>query len=662
VNQNRAASVERHGGRIDYQKDCMEDQERKPATSLREYLESAREAGGIFHWIWREVTTPQSRRKLYRMFGGLAVVIILQTIQPAAVALIFNGLTKRNGRMIGWGLGIFFGCLLLQKAMDRYQESAREWVLGLHWGRLDDRITELFFEKSIGQHIHQGTTLSVSNIDKGRWRLLQLQGMLLFEGVPSIMQLVVAYLSLWFLSWIAGVVMGVVIFTYLCWSLFLNFRVNLVCTPIDKEFRALNRRRVERWERVERVKVSGKEDEETREMSGMFGDVIAKDRNFWLWFIKQAHIRGLVNATGLIAIMAWGAWLVWIGKWQIGLLYPLFAWSARVSENIWRVGAIEHQINWNLPSVKYMIEALRIPPAITDSTQAVALDHTVPHKIDFSDVSHTYPADVKKAADAPPALIKVNFTIEPGEKVALLGSSGAGKTTVMRKLLRFDDPTSGCVLIDGIDLRTIRQAAWRRGIGYIPQQSQVFDGAIRYNLTYRLSTEERAKITDAELWKLMQLLQIDFKDRLTQGLDTIVGKNGIKLSGGQAQRLMIGAAVIRRPWLLVVDEATSSLDSVTEHEVQAGLATVLSGSSTSALIVAHRLSTVRHLCTKFVVLKAANEVQPGESQVEAIASSFKDLYRDSPTFRRLADYQGVAVATQRSHQTTGAATEPPVAV
>ncbi len=629
---------------------------------MREYLESAREAGGIFRWIWREVTTPQSRRKLYRMFGGLAVVIILQTIQPAAVAFIFNGLTKRDSRLVYWGLGVFFGCLMLQKLMDRYQESAREWVLGLHWGRLDDRITELFFEKSIGQHIHEGTTLSVSNIDKGRWRLLQLQGMLLFEGIPSIVQLIAAYVGLCFLSWFAGLIMGLVIAIYLVWSLYLNFRVNQVCTPIEKEFRALNRRRVERWERVERVKISGKEDEETREMSGMFDNVIAKDRRFWLWFIQQAHIRGLSNTAGLVTIMGWGIWLVWSGQWQIGFLYPLFAWSTRVSENIWRIGAIEHQINWNLPSVKYMIEALRIPPAITDAKEAVVLDHNVPHKIEFADVSHTYPADVKKLADAPPALLKVSFTIEPGEKVALLGASGAGKTTVMRKLLRFDDPTSGGVLVDGIDLRTIRQASWRKGIGYIPQLSQVFDGSIRYNLTYRLTTEERARITDAELWKLMQLLQIDFKDRLTQGLDTIVGKNGIKLSGGQAQRLMIGAAVIRRPWLLVIDEATSSLDSVTEHEVQAGLATVLSGSATSALIVAHRLSTVRHLCTKFVVLKAANEVQSGESQVEATASSFEDLYRESPTFRRLADYQGVAVETAHTRQTTGAATEPSVAV
>jgi ATP-binding cassette subfamily B protein len=640
----------------------MEEQEVKPVASLREYLDNAREASGIFRWIWREVTTPQSRRKLYRMFGGLMVVVLLQTIQPQAVSYIFNGLAGRNGKMIYWGLGVFLACMVLQKLMDRYQESAREWVLGLHWGRLDDRITQLFFEKSVGQHIHEGTTLAVSNIDKGRWRLLDMQGMLLFEGIPAVLQLVVVYVFLCFLNWLAGLVMGLVIVLYVVWSMYLNFRVNQVCTPLDKEFRALNRRRVERWERVERVKVSGKEDEETREMSGIFDDVITRDRRFWLWFITQANTRGLINGTALVAIMGWGAWLVWSGKWQIGLLYPLYAWTARVSDNIWRIGAIEHRINWNLPSVKSMIEALRIPPAITDSTQAVVLDHTAPHRIEFAEVSHTYPADVKKTAEAPPALIRVNFTIEPGEKVALLGASGAGKTTVMRKLLRFDDPTSGRVLIDGIDLRSIRQASWRRGIGYIPQQAQVFDGAIRYNLTYRLNAEERARITDAELWKLMQLLQIDFKDRLTQGLDTIVGKNGIKLSGGQAQRLMIGAAVIKRPWLLVVDEATSSLDSATEHEVQAGLATVLSGSATSALIVAHRLSTVRHLCTKFVVLKAANEVEGKESQVEAIAGTFQDLYRESPTFRRLADYQGVAVETARAPHTTGAATEPSIAV
>jgi ABC-type multidrug transport system fused ATPase/permease subunit len=244
----------------------------------------------------------------------------------------------------------------------------------------------------------------------------------------------------------------------------------------------------------------------------------------------------------------------------------------------------------------------------------------------------------------PPAIVKINFSIGIGEKVALLGSSGAGKTTVMRKLLRFDDPTAGSILVDGIDLRQISQQSWRKGIGYIPQQAQVFDGSIRYNLTYSLTEKEKAAITDDDLWKLMKLLQIDFEERLTDGINTIVGKNGIKLSGGQAQRLMIGAAVVKKPWLLVVDEATSSLDSTTERKVQEGLASVLSETTTSALIVAHRLSTVRHLCTKFIVLKPVSEVTNGDSQVEAVASSFEELYAISPTFRRLANDQGITVA------------------
>ena len=296
-----------------------------------------------------------------------------------------------------------------------------------------------------------------------------------------------------------------------------------------------------------------------------------------------------------------------------------------------------------MPAVKSMIEALSIPPAIIDRPNAVVIDHTVAHDIVFADITHTYPAETKRTEDMPAALTKVSFQVCKGESVALLGSSGSGKTTVMRKLLRFDDPSSGSILIDGIDLKDIVQRSWRRGIGYIPQQSQVFDGTIRYNLTYGLTAEERARVSDDDLWKLMKLLKIDFGERLTDGLNTIVGKNGIKISGGQAQRLMIGAAVMRRPWLLVVDEATSSLDSTTEKQVQEGLEQVLSGTATSALIVAHRLSTVRHLCDKFVVLKAAHEVHNGDSQVEAVASSFEELYKISPTFRRLADDQGIGI-------------------
>jgi ABC-type multidrug transport system fused ATPase/permease subunit len=140
----------------------------------------------------------------------------------------------------------------------------------------------------------------------------------------------------------------------------------------------------------------------------------------------------------------------------------------------------------------------------------------------------------------------------------------------------------------------------------------------------------------------MRLLQIDFGKRLTHGLDTLVGKDGMKLSGGQAQRLMIGAAVIKDPIFMVIDEATSSLDSQTEKLVQEGLETILDG-PIGALIIAHRLSSVRSLCTRFLVLRPLEDVPEGGSQIEADASSFEELYACSPTFRQLADAQHLKI-------------------
>jgi ABC-type multidrug transport system fused ATPase/permease subunit len=203
------------------------------------------------------------------------------------------------------------------------------------------------------------------------------------------------------------------------------------------------------------------------------------------------------------------------------------------------------------------------------------------------------------------------------------------------------DPTTGSILIDGNDLRDIRLASWLNMIAYVPQQAQVFDGTIRDNLLYRF-TDEPARVPDEELWEIMRKLKIDFGDRLTDGLDTRVGRHGIELSGGEQQRLMIGAAAMRKPVFMVVDEATASLDATTEKAVQKGLEEVL-GEDMGALIITHRLSTVRRLCTKFFVLRDSEGLAAGESQLEACASSFEELYEVSPTFRTLADDQGVVI-------------------
>ncbi len=616
------------------------EEEHKKLT-FTEYLHSSKESIGVFKWLLSRVTTEESKKYTRKVLTCLFFSTIVMSVQPSFVSYVFNGLDHKSSTLVIFGLIAFLLSLFAQKTIQRFYDRARECVLGIHLGEIDDMLTKVFFQKSLGQHAQLSNILSPATIDKGKWKALDLLRVMMFDGLSTMLQLSFSITCLFFLNWMAGLIMTAVLCCYIVGSLYLNREVANITTPLDKRFRALNRRRFERWANVERVIVSNRAHREVNEMSAIFGPLITDDRRFWHWFIDVALIRSGLNITGLFSVMAIGAWMVWKGELTLGLLYPLYSWANRVSENVWRLGDIEHLINSYLPPVKSMIAAMSIEPDIVDAPDAIDIDPTVPHKIEFREISHAYPAEAGGASEVPHAVRSVSFTIEPGKKVSLLGPSGAGKSTIMKLLLRFFDPKSGVILIDDIPLKNISQHSWRKGVGYIAQQPQVLDGTIRDNLVYGLTDEERINVSDEELWTIMRLLKIDFGERLVQGLDTVVGKNGVKLSGGQAQRLMIGAAVVKKPWLLIVDEATSSLDSSTEKEVQMGLDTLLADSKMSALIVAHRLSTVRDTCDTHVVLKTVTAVTEGETQVDAIADTFEELAERSAIFSQLVNDQGM---------------------
>ncbi len=351
-----------------------------------------------------------------------------------------------------------------------------------------------------------------------------------------------------------------------------------------------------------------------------------------------------MDYTLLLAVMGYGVYKALYCGMPIGLLYPLYIWTSQLADNLWRVGSLENQVNFVAPSILAMKEALTMPVGlrIKQDPKKLGLDPSC--RIEFENVCHVYSGqkdgECAQAAEETgkdvPVLEEISFTIEPGEKVALIGSSGAGKTTIMRLLLRYMDPTSGNIRIDGTDLRDLDLNSWLRIVGYVPQQAQILDGTIRYNLIYGVPDSEKENISDEKLWEIMQSLQIDFGERLTHGLDTMVGRNGIKLSGGQAQRVMIGSAVTKMPRFMIIDEATSSLDPTTEKLVQEGLEKVLT-SERGALIITHRLNTVRRICDKFVMISGNGK----GSRVIAVAKSFEELASECPEFRELAKDQGI---------------------
>jgi len=223
-------------------------------------------------------------------------------------------------------------------------------------------------------------------------------------------------------------------------------------------------------------------------------------------------------------------------------------------------------------------EVLDVEPEVKELPNAVELPPIEGH-IRFENVSFRY------SPDSPLVLRNIDFEVRPGEVVAIVGRSGAGKSTLVDLIPRFYDPTSGRVLIDGIDVRTVKLQSLRRQIGVVPQETWLFAGTLRDNIAYG-----RRDATDEEIMEAARAANASFIEGMEHGLDTIVGDRGIRLSGGEKQRIAIARAILMNPRILILDEATSSLDASSEALVQEALEHLMQGRTT--LVIAHRLSTI----------------------------------------------------------------------
>jgi ATP-binding cassette subfamily B protein len=244
------------------------------------------------------------------------------------------------------------------------------------------------------------------------------------------------------------------------------------------------------------------------------------------------------------------------------------------------LGFVYFSLNQGLVDMEQMFALLGVKFEITDKPDAATLAPLgPPAEVAFKNVRFSYNPDRE-------ILKNVSFTIPPGRKLAVVGPTGSGKSTLSRLLFRFYDVTDGAVTIDGADLRDLTQHSLRAAIGVVPQDTVLFNDSIYYNIAYGKPGAAREEIERAA-----RLAQIhDFITRLPQGYDTKVGERGLKLSGGEKQRVAIARTILKNPRILILDEATSALDTATEQEIGAALRSVAHDRTT--LVIAHRLSTI----------------------------------------------------------------------
>jgi len=339
-----------------------------------------------------------------------------------------------------------------------------------------------------------------------------------------------------------------------------------------------------------------------------------------------------VPALATALVYGVGGWLVIEGRFSLGTLTALGLLLLRLLGPLQSLSNVRIDVMTALVSFERVFEVLDLPSSIQERPDAVVLPPQAA-RVEFDHVAFSYPraedvslaslesvARVESRASGP-VLTDITFTAEPGEMVALVGPSGAGKTTITHLVARLYDVGAGAVRVGGHDVRDVTLQSLEDVVGYVTQDAHMFHDTIRANLAYA-----RPGATDDQLWAALEAAQIAaLVSALPDGLDTVVGDRGYRLSGGERQRLAIARLLLKAPAIVVLDEATAHLDSESEAAVQRALDAALAGRT--SLVIAHRLSTVRG-ADQILVVEGGTIVQRGtHDELIAAGGLYAELYR-----------------------------------
>ena len=480
---------------------------------------------------------------------------------PLLMTASYGGMRILMAMLTQWRDGIF-----ARVAMHAVRKLAHITFVHMH-------------ELSLRFHLERKTGGLTRVLERGRNGIETIVRMVILQLIPTVVEVsLLLGVLFWQFDWryVLATAIMVAVYMYYTW-LATEWRIGIRRNMNESDTEA-NTKAIDSLLNYETVKYFGAE---TREASRYDRSMARYEEASVKAYTSLAVLnagQAVVFTFGLTTAMVMCALGVRSGRNTVGDFVLINAMMIQLYQPLNFMGMVYREIKQAIIDIEKMFEVLARDPEIKDAPDARALLVTS-GAIRFDDVRFAYEAER-------PILKGLSFEVPAGKRVAIVGPSGAGKSTISRLLFRLYDVSGGSITIDGQDIRSVTQASLRAAIGMVPQDTVLFNDTIRYNIRYG-----RWDASNAEVEEAARLAQIDALIRMApKGYETQVGERGLKLSGGEKQRVAIARTVLKAPPILVLDEATSALDSHTEHEIQEALDRV--SRNRTSLVIAHRLSTI----------------------------------------------------------------------
>jgi ATP-binding cassette, subfamily B, heavy metal transporter len=545
----------------------------------------------LWPYLW-----PSERRDLQmRVMIAFGLVLIAKLITitvpftfkwatDALIAVTQGGAVSANA--IPWLIGapilatVLYGAMRVCMALFQQLRDGVFAAVSMHAVRkLANQTFEHMHKLSLRFHLERKTGGLTRVLERGRRGIEELSRMALMTLIPTIIEFaLVCGVLMWAFDWRYVVVITLMIAVYLWYTIqATNWRIGIRRQMNDSDTDA-NTKAVDSLLNFETVKYFGAERRENARFDrSMATYEKASTKSYTSLAVLNAG-QAVIFTIGLTVCMAMSAADVMAGKNTVGDFILVNAMLIQFYQPLNFMGMVYREIKQALVDIEMMFGIISTNAEVKDATDAKPLNVSA-GAVRFENVSFHYMPER-------PILRGISFEVPAGKTVAIVGPSGAGKSTISRLLFRFYDISTGSISIDGQDIRSITQVSLRDSIGMVPQDTVLFNDTIRYNIAYG-----RDGATPEEIAEAARLAQIDrLIELLPEGYDAQVGERGLKLSGGEKQRVAIARTILKAPPILVLDEATSALDSRTEMEIQDALDGVSRNRTT--IVIAHRLSTV----------------------------------------------------------------------